>query len=78
MMGAPARGLRAAAEPPMSQSSRLAIRLRQHALRCYEIALYALLAAMAVAGALPASSAEAQDRPLQCGNIQSSAVVIAR
>ena len=62
----------------MIPSSRLAIRARQQALRCYEIGLYALLLAMAGAVALPASPAEAEEVPAQCGNIQSSAVVMTR
>jgi len=62
----------------MKPISRLVVRLRQQALRCYEIGLYALLLAMAAAVAMPVSSAEAEDAPVQCGNIQSSAVVMAR
>lgn len=62
----------------MTKFSRFAWRVRQRALRWYEIGLYALLLAMALAVALPAASSEAEDVPAQCGNIQSSPTVMTR
>jgi hypothetical protein len=62
----------------MTPFSRLAWRLRRHLLRCYELGLYVLLLAMMLAVALPALSADTPDESVQCGNIQSSAVVITR
>ncbi|HEX2543509.1 MAG TPA: hypothetical protein VHL79_01430 [Ramlibacter sp.] len=62
----------------MSSLSRFALRLRRRALRWYEIGLCAALLAMAVALALPSSSAEAGDEGVQCGNIHSSTVVMQR
>ena len=56
-------------------------RLRQCLVRSYEVTLYALLLALGAAVALPAPEAEpgagAGAAP-QCGNIQSSALVITR
>ncbi len=60
----------------MFRFSRFARRLRQEALRCYEILLCAVLLALAVSVAAP--GAEADDEAVQCGNIQSSAVVMKR
>ena len=62
----------------MIRPARLLLRLRHRALRLYELMLYLTLVAMAVAMGLPASPADRQDEPVQCGNIQSSAVVITR
>lgn len=57
----------------------LACRLRRGLLRSYEVTLYVLLLALGLAVALPPWPGEAGEAaPLQCGNIQSSAVVITR
>jgi hypothetical protein len=56
----------------MSRFARFARRLRQRALRCYELVMFALLLAVALAAAWPAVGAAA----LQCGKIHSSATVI--
>ena len=61
----------------MSSLSRFAWHLRRRALRWYEIGLCGALLAMAVALVLPSAS-EAEDEPVQCGNIQSSTVVMQR
>ena len=61
---------------PMSPTRRFLLRLRRRAVYCYELLLYALLLALTLAVALaggPAGAGEAQ-----CGNIQSSTVVIPR
>jgi hypothetical protein len=62
----------------MTPFSRFALRLRRTVLRWYEIGLYALLLAMALSLALPAAPSEAEEAPLQCGNIQSSPMVSIR
>ena len=66
----------------MSPLSRLFLRLRKRALRCYEIGMLALLVSGAVVATLPpAASTEAANgvaTATQCGNIQSNAVVIVR
>lgn len=59
----------------MTHWSRFAWRLRRRLLLGYELALYALLVAMALAVALPA---EADEEPLQCGKAFSSATVMTR
>lgn len=56
--------------------SRLTSRLRQQALRWYEILLCAVLLALALSIAAPAQEADAD--AVQCGNIQSSTVVMQR
>jgi hypothetical protein len=66
----------AALEPSMSPLSRFTLRLRQRALRWYEIGLCAALLALALAVALPSSASESEDEAVQCGNIQSSTVVM--
>lgn len=58
----------------MSRLSRLLLRLRQRFLRCYEIAMFGMLVALAVAAAVPGGATGAA--PAQCGNIQSSTVVM--
>ena len=58
--------------------SRFLLRLRERALRCYEIFLYSLLVAMAFLILMPADPAAARDGEVQCGNIQSSATVMHR
>lgn len=64
----------------MNRWSRVLLRLRRHALRCYEIGMLALLVGGAVVATLPsAASTEVTAAPgTQCGNIQSNAVVIVR
>ena len=63
----------------MSAASRFAFRLRQRALRWYEIALCAALLAMALALVSPSSASGAEEEEaVQCGNIQSSTVVMQR
>ncbi|RZI97452.1 MAG: hypothetical protein EOO54_29760 [Haliea sp.] len=60
----------------MPRLSRLASRLRQQALRWYEILLCAVLLALALSIAAPAHEPAAD--AVQCGNIQSSTVVMQR
>ena len=63
----------------MTDFSRLALRLRRRALRCYEIGMFAMLIALAAAAAMPPSeSADALAAAAHCGNIQSSTVVMQR
>jgi hypothetical protein len=62
----------------MTDRPRLSLRLRNRALRCYEIGLYAVLVAMAFAVALPAPAVDAGDDGVQCGKAQSSTVVMHR
>ena len=59
-------------EAAMSKLNRMGLRLRQRALRCYEILMFALLLAVALLAAWPAAGAPAP----QCGNTHSSATVI--
>jgi hypothetical protein len=58
----------------MTRTHRFFLRLRQRAVHGYELLLYALLLALAFGAALAASPAGAEDA--QCGNIQSSTVVM--
>lgn len=58
--------------------SRFVLRLRDRALRCYEIFLYTLLVAMLFLIAMPSDSRAVQEDGIQCGNIHSSAVVMNR
>ena len=60
----------------MTPRHRFFLRLRQRAVYCYELLLYALLLALVVATGLASSPANADD--VQCGNIQSSAAVMVR
>lgn len=62
----------------MSRLSRLARRVRRQLLRWYEIGLCALLLALALAIAAPSSARDEAGDSVQCGNIQSSTVVIDR
>jgi hypothetical protein len=62
----------------MIDAHRLLLRLRRRILQCYDILLYAMLLALAAGALLPASAQDAAQEPAYCGNIQSSAVVIAR
>jgi hypothetical protein len=62
----------------MTPLARLALRLRQRALRWYELGLCVALLAMTLAVALPSSAFETDEAATQCGNIQSSAVVMQR
>jgi hypothetical protein len=64
--------------PPATRSLRLALRLRRGAVRWYEVALYLLLLAMTLAVLLPSAAQEADDDPVQCGNSQSSPMVMTR
>jgi hypothetical protein len=57
--------------------SRFLLRLRDRALRGYEILLFGMLVAMALVIGWSADPAGA-DAAVQCGNIQSSTVVISR
>ena len=61
----------------MTDRQRFLWRLRQRALRVYEILLYLSLGGMIVAIALPSAGA-ADDEATQCGNIQSSPAVMNR
>jgi hypothetical protein len=67
-MGAP--------EPPMTPIHRFFMRLRDRALRGYELLLYAFLLALAFGVGLASSPAAAEDA--QCGNIQSKPQVMTR
>ena len=60
----------------MTPKHRFLLRLRQHALRGYELLLYAFLLALAFSVGLAASPVAAED--VQCGNIQSKPQVITR
>jgi hypothetical protein len=62
----------------MSKLQRFALRLRQQALRWYEIVLCATLLALALAVAAPSSAHDGEEAAVQCGNIQSSTVVMQR
>ncbi|NNU44475.1 hypothetical protein [Ramlibacter montanisoli] len=62
----------------MNHSSRFLLRLRRRALQCYDLLLYVMLLALAIAAAMPASSGEAQDDAVHCGKNQSSTVVITK
>jgi hypothetical protein len=62
----------------MSTFSRSLFRLRQLALRWYEIGLCAALLAMAGAVAFPSSAVQREEADVQCGKIQSSTVVMQR
>ena len=59
-----------------ASTHRLLLRLRQRAVRCYEMLLYALLLALAFGAALAGTPPGGEDA--QCGNIHSSASVIVR
>jgi hypothetical protein len=69
-------------ETAMTAWTRLFLRLRKRALRCYEIGMLALLVAGAVVAGLPATaaapSAAGAAAATQCGNTQSNAAVIVR
>jgi hypothetical protein len=65
------------AETAMTDLERIALRLRQRALQCYEYLLFAMLLALATGVVLTAAAAAREDSA-QCGNIQSSAPVIKR
>ena len=62
----------------MSRLSRFARRLRQEALRWYEILLCAILLALALSMAAPGSEPDTDAGAVQCGNSQSSTVVMQR
>jgi hypothetical protein len=53
------------------------VRLRRRLLQAYDLLLYLMLLALAAAAFLPLTGQDPQDDPAQCGNIQSSTVVIA-
>ena len=57
----------------MSKLARMGLRLRQRALRCYELLMFALLLAVALVAAWPAVVGATAP---QCGNTHSSATVI--
>ncbi len=60
----------------MSPTRRIFLRLRDRAVRCYELLLYALLLSLGLGVVFAA--AEAADDPVQCGNIHSSSGVMTR
>ena len=60
----------------MSKLHRLSLRLRQQALRWYEILLCAVLLALALSIATPAQESDAD--AVQCGNAQSNTAVMQR
>ncbi len=64
----------------MNAWSRFLLRLRQRALRCYELGMLTLLLAIAVVATLPATAAqdESGGARVHCGQIQSNTVVIVR
>ena len=64
----------------MTALSRTLLRLRRLFLRCYEVAMFALLLGIAGAAAWPAagSGPVRQAAAQGCGNIQSSALVMKR
>ena len=63
----------------MTPWSRALLRLQQRLLRCYEYFLFALLLAMAMLAAWPASPVQAAaPEPDQCGKNQSSPTVMNR
>ncbi|HEX7891891.1 MAG TPA: hypothetical protein VF522_21265 [Ramlibacter sp.] len=62
----------------MSRLHRFAIRLRQEALRWYEILLCAMLLALAWAIASPLAASGEEEAAVQCGNTQSSSGVYTR
>jgi hypothetical protein len=64
--------------PAMTPLHHAFFRLRQRALQAYELLLCALLVALATEVVLASAAAGAHEAPPQCGNIQSSAVVITR
>jgi len=59
-----------------ASTHRFLLRLRQRAVRCYEMLLYALLLALAFGAVLAGTPTGAEDA--QCGNIHSSPSVIVR
>ena len=60
----------------MTPLRRAFFRLSQRTLKAYELLLCALLVALAAEVVLASAEGARRDTPLQCGNIQSSAVVI--
>jgi hypothetical protein len=62
----------------LTRGQRLVLRVRRRAVRCYEITLFMLLGALALGVGITVASAEPDDGTVQCGNIQSSTVVISR
>lgn len=62
----------------MTRLHRFALRLRQQAVRWYEIALCATLLALALAISAPSTANEGAEEAVQCGNIQSSTAVMHR
>ena len=71
-----ATAIMAGPEPSMTPTHRFFLRLRQRAVRGYELLLYAFLLALAFGVGLAASPVAAEDT--QCGNIQSRPDVITR
>jgi hypothetical protein len=65
-------------EAAMPSLSRFTSRLRQQALHWYEILLCATLLALALSAAALPLGQEGGDGSVQCGNIQSSTVVMQR
>ena len=57
----------------MTPFARLLLRLRRRAVRWYELLLYGLLIAMALAVTVPAQSGDGGDGPDGCGNRQGAA-----
>ena len=62
----------------MSRLSRFASRLRQQAVRWYEILLCAFLLALALSVAASAADRDGENDAPQCGNSRSSTVVMQR
>jgi hypothetical protein len=60
----------------MTATRRIFLRLRDRAVRCYELLLYALLLSLGLGVVFAA--AEAADEAVQCGNIHSSSGVMTR
>jgi hypothetical protein len=62
----------------MTDSQRLWLRCRQRAVRVYEITLFMMLGALALGAGISIASPQAEAETAQCGNIQSSTVVMHR
>jgi hypothetical protein len=63
----------------MPDLSRFFVRLRRRILQAYDALLYAMLLALAAGALIPSSAQDPPpEEPAQCGNIQSSAVVMTK
>jgi hypothetical protein len=62
----------------MPDLSRFFVRLRRRILQAYDALLYAMLLALAAGALIPAPAQDPPEEPAQCGNIQTSGVVMTR